>query len=117
MPTEVNYLLGQGERYADNAKVYRGHGEKKLPYTFDQAKARLVPQLAQVATAVAHLSPAECPNDEAVAAITVNPEFLAKSSYPDDLIREAGLRAIGSKSVTVTPERTSKKGKRPTPTP
>lgn len=116
MPAEFNYLLGQGELYTEDAKVSRGHKEKNKPYTFSQAKARLAPQIEKAAAAVAALPAAACPNNEAVAVLTLHPEYMSKSAYPDTLISNAGLRAIGSKQTTVTPARVSNKKKKPKPT-
>jgi hypothetical protein len=52
--------------------------------------------------------PAEaCPDDLAVASITMNPEYIAKTYFPSDLLRYAGLEAIGSRPKTVKPTKKS----------
>jgi hypothetical protein len=49
-----------------------------------------------------------CPHDETVGELLLNPEYIAKSYFPRDLLRAVGLRLVGSRSRQVTPERRSK---------
>jgi hypothetical protein len=49
-----------------------------------------------------------CPDGQAVASFTLNPEYLAKSYFPGGLLQEAGLRAVGSKSRTIKPDKRSR---------
>lgn len=109
MPEGTNFLLGFGERLTEPiSSIPRNPGEKANPYTVEQARERLVPQLETVAADVARLPDAACPRDETVAAITLHPEFLAKSYYPAGLLEQHGLRAVGSRPAKVVPERWAK---------
>jgi Subtilisin-like serine proteases len=56
-----------------------------------------------------------CPDDLVVAAMILNPEYIAKSYYPKELLRSVGLDVVGSRSRTITPEKRSK-GREPTQT-
>lgn len=46
-----------------------------------------------------------CPDDLAIATITLNPEYIAKSYFPKELLREAGLEAVGSRPKAVKPSK------------
>ena len=54
------------------------------------------------------LPEAACPHDEAIGALTLNPEYIAKSYFPSDLLRAVGLRLVGSRGRRITPERRSR---------
>lgn len=108
MPQKRNYLLGYGERLTTPVEITSGGGEKTPPYSFEQARARLVPMWHTAAVALEALPETACPNGQAVASLTLHPEYFAKSYYPAGLLREAGLRAVGSKAKTITPEQRSR---------
>lgn len=107
-----NFLLGKGERLAEDIKVGSPPVTKIPPYTFDEAKARLKPMLQEVASEIDKLPAEACPNDFAVAKITLNPEFIAKTYFPSELLRTVGLATVGSRAKSVTPEKRSK-GRKP----
>jgi hypothetical protein len=50
------------------------------------------------------------PGGEAVAVMTLHPQFLSKSAYPARLLRDLGLEKVGSRPTTVTPEKWTRKG-------
>jgi hypothetical protein len=108
MPEKRNYLLGYGERLTAPVEISGGGGEKKPPYSFEEARARLVPMLQGAAAALDALPQKACPNGQAVASLTLHPEYYAKSHYPAGLLREAGLRTVGSKAKTIVPEQRSR---------
>jgi hypothetical protein len=98
-----NYLIGFGERLVQPVSITSGGGAKKHPYTFETARQRLAPQLAATLQSVSALPSRACPNDEAVVAVTLHPTYLAKSYFPENLLRAAGLRAVGSRAVHIVP--------------
>jgi hypothetical protein len=108
-----NFLLGKGERLVTDVVVRGGGGPKEAPYTFTQARGRLLPKLVKATRQIDQLPDKACPNDKAVVALTLNPEYLSKSAYPHDLLRAVGLQAVGSKPKQVLPERKSR-GREPT---
>ncbi len=108
MPEKRNYLLGYGERLTVPVRIAAGGDEKKPPYSFEQARARLLPMLESVAASLEALPEKACPNGEAVAAITLHPEYYAKSYFPGGLLRDADLRTVGSRARKIKPERRSR---------
>lgn len=110
--TKRNFLLGKGERLTERVVITSGGGPKIPPYTFDEAKRRLKPMLDQVVAEINALPSEACPNDFAMATITLNPEYIAKSYHPTELLRAVGLETVGSRSRRLTPESRSK-GRKP----
>ncbi|AXK81541.1 peptidase S8 and S53, subtilisin, kexin, sedolisin [Pseudolabrys taiwanensis] len=106
--TKRNFLLGKGERLVEDVAGIRGGGPKYHPYTFSQAKTRLAPMLSRVVRGIDQLPDEACPNDQAVATVTLNPEYIAKSYFPDHLLRAVGLEPVGSRPRRITPEKRSK---------
>lgn len=103
-----NFLLGKGERLVEDVAGVRGGAPKSHPYTFAEAKDRITPMLARVVRGIDNLPPEACPNDLAVAAVTLNPEYIAKSYFPEKLLETVGLEPIGSRPRRITPEKRSK---------
>jgi hypothetical protein len=114
MSIKRNYLLGQGEKLAVNEVVKLGFGTGRDPYTFHEAKQTMIALARATTESLEQLPASACPRDEAVAALVLHPKYLSKSSYPTDLLRETGLRPIGSKAVTITPRKSHLKS-RPVP--
>ena len=106
-----NYLLGYGERLTVPIEIRRGGDSKKAPYSFRQARERLAPMLASTAGALETLPTNACPGGEAVAALTLHPEYFAKSHYPGKLLKHAELRAVGSRPRRIKPDRRSRSRK------
>lgn len=106
---KTNFLIGRGERLTFDIKGPKRGGEKVEVYSFEEAKARLVPQFSNAASMLDALPPEVCPKDFAVSRITLNPSYIAKSYFPSALLRSAGLVSVGSRTVKVTPEKWSKK--------
>ena len=98
-----NYLLGYGERLTTPITPPSTMSDKAHPYTFDEARERLLPRIEAASHQLDSLPSAACPNDEAVAVITLHPAYLAKSYFPERLLRSLGLDAVGSRPTTVTP--------------
>ena len=108
MPEKRNYLLGYGERLTAPVDIASGGGPKTPPYSFEEARRRLAPMLASAALAFDELPDKACPNGEAVASITLHPEYYAKSHFPGGFLRSGGLRAVGSRARTVRPDKRSR---------
>lgn len=109
MPDSPNYLLGYGERLTEPVDIASGGGPKEWPYTFEQARDRVVPMVHAAVEIIDTLPGAACPHEQAVASLTLHPEFYAKSYYPAALLNSAGLRAVGSKARKVTPDSRSRR--------
>jgi hypothetical protein len=105
MAREHNFLLGQGERLAHTVRVPKAGGTKNPPYDFPTARQRIAERLERVDAAISALPDDACPRGEAVAVVTLHPRFLSKSDFPAELFKAVGLRALGSRSRTIKPER------------
>ena len=106
--TKRNFLIGKGERLVEDVVGVRGGGPKVHPYTFSEAKARLAPMLSRVVRGIDQLPDAACPDDRAVATVVLNPEYIAKSYFPDVLLKTVGLEPVGSRPRRITPEKRSR---------
>jgi len=103
-----NFLLGKGERLTEDVVVRGGGGPKSHAYTFEEAQARLTPMLSQTVKEITDLPDEACPENKAIASLTINPEYLAKSYFPTALLREIGVEPVGSRQKKVTPEKRSR---------
>ena len=106
--TTRNFLLGRGERLTSDVVVPSGPVIKVPPYTVQEARIRLKPMLDEATRAFAQLPTKACPDEQVVAALTLNPEYIAKTYYPHDLLKKVGLEAVGSKPRTIIPEKRSR---------
>ena len=112
MAAPRNYLLGYGERLTVPIEVRSGGAPKQSPYTFQQARARVAPMLVTAASNLDDLPKSACPGEEGVVALTLHPEYVAKSHYPARFLSHGALRAVGSRPRRVTPDRRSR-GRKP----
>ncbi len=100
-----NFLLGHGERLTEAVRIKRGHGSKKHPYLFSEAKERLLPRVNAAIRDIDGLSATACPEGCSVVALTMHPAYLAKTYYPTSLLRAVDLQAVGSRPRRVAPEK------------
>ena len=105
MPRQNNFLIGQGERLMNPVDVPTGGSPKNLPYDLATQQDRLDSRLHQTYEYISTLPQAACPNDRAIAIVTMHPRFISKSDFPESLLRSVGLQAVGSRSVDITPEK------------
>lgn len=108
--TQTNFLIGRGELLTYDIKGPKRGGEKAEVYTLADARRRLTPQLQATVSELDTLPKDACPRDFAVARLTLNPGYIAKSYFPTALLRASGLESVGSRTVRITPERWTKKG-------
>jgi len=103
-----NFLLGKGERLTEDVIVKSGGGPKDHPYSYSEAVERLSPMLSKAVDNLMDLPAEACPGGKAIASLTINPEYLAKSYFPSALLRSAGVEAVGSKQRKITPAKRSR---------
>jgi hypothetical protein len=104
------YLLGKGELLTETVTVRRPWGgEKAFPYTFVESLKRLIPEFTSASKEVDKLSGKECPMDYAVETFTLHPSFIARSYYPSALFQALEVTPIGSRSIVVCPEKSTRK--------
>lgn len=101
----TRYLIGNGEKLTMPVKVKRGPSPKARPYSLGEAVSVLVPQIDATNQHFATLPDAACPDDLAVARVTLHPTFIAKSFFPDALLKEAGIASVGSRNVRIRPRK------------
>lgn len=102
-----NFLLGKGERLAEAIRIGSPPVNKSYPYTFQEAKTRLGPMVNDTVDQIQRLPAEACPDDLAVASITLNPEFIAKTYFPSQLLTNVGLETVGSRAKMIKPEKRS----------
>jgi hypothetical protein len=84
------FLIGNGERLTQTEKFISSPKPEKLPaYTLSEAATRLAPRLGQTVRSVSSLPAMARPRGEAIALVTLHPEFLAKT-----LFRHRSLQAL-----------------------
>jgi hypothetical protein len=118
MPENLNFILGSGERLMEPIPAPGRFVPKRVaPYSPGYARERLLQPLDEALTALA-ATPIEATVDgDAIVAVTLHPQFLAKTSYPGALMEAAGLRNVGSRRTIVEPERwTTREPRGRTPT-
>lgn len=106
--SKQNFLLGKGERLTEDVTVRSGGGPKQAPYTFSEARKRLTPMLGRAVKELDALPDDACPRDQAVLSLTLNPEYIAKSYFPTELLRDVGIEIVGSRPRKVKPEKRSR---------
>lgn len=105
----TRFLIGRGELLTYDIPPPPIKPDKAHPYSLLEAKAHLLPQVVQSSLQMRSLPDAACPSDYAVAKLDLHPAYIAKSFFPSAFLRQAGLAAVGSRTVKVTPRRELRK--------
>lgn len=108
--TPRNVLIANGQELIGALSWPQGGGPKWHPYTIEDARETLHPQLAAIAGAARAMSRRYSPRGEITAQLTLHPTFLAKTHFPAHILRDAGLTILGSRTTRVAP-RISQGGK------
>jgi len=108
MAKQLNFLLGNGHRLTSPVRVSKGMEPKAPPYDLGTAKKRLTSQFASAVSEFAELPAGACPDGYTVGLITLHPQYTAKSYFPDDLLKDARMEAIGSRPARIIPEKWTK---------
>jgi hypothetical protein len=95
---DPNYLIGFGQRLVKPISLKQGGGPKHYPYSFEEARTRLAPEWVRLSKRIRSLPDLACPGGTAVISMTLHPAFLARSYYPSNLLRDLGLRPVGSRA-------------------
>lgn len=111
MAKKTNYLIGKAEELTKITPPPKMNPQSRELYTLDEVVGRLQPQLKKVNEELAELSESLCPRGYSVAKLTLHPSYIAKGHYPKNLLREMGVRPIGSKATEVEPDRWMRVGK------
>lgn len=105
----TRFLIGKGELLTYDIPPPPMVPNKVHPYGLTEAKAHLVPQMTLAALELQQLPQIACPADVAVAKVDLHPAYIAKSFFPTALLRQAGLTAIGSRTIRVRPRKDLRK--------
>ncbi|WP_040461301.1 S8 family peptidase [Vreelandella stevensii] len=116
MAKKTNYLIGKAEELAKITPPPRMSPQSRDLYTVEEVVERLSPQLERVNRELSDLDEKLCPRGYGVAKMTLHPSFIAKGHFPKQLIRDMGVRPIGSKAAEVKPDKWMRKGA-PKPSP
>lgn len=103
MPDKPRFLLGYGKRLDTVPYPARGNSSTP-PYTVERQRERLMPEIKRIEKAVAKLPARATPEGQFVAVLQLHPSALSRSAFPDQLLRRAGLRFLGSKPNRHRPE-------------
>ncbi len=104
MPDNTRFLLGYGERLTQRIAPPGGGAGTDPAYTFDEAVARLRPMVAAVSAELSALPAGACPDNQAVGVITLHPQWMAKTSHPQQLLNMYDLRQLGSRPLSIRPD-------------
>ncbi len=108
--SQTNFLIGRGELLTKEIKGPKRGGKTAEVYELSETLQRLRPQFAETAAAIEALPAPARPAGYAVAKLTLNPGYIAKSYFPQAVLRAVGLESVGSRRVKVTPAKWKKKG-------
>jgi len=100
-----NLLIGFGETLTGEVKRKSGGGPKAYPYSFEEARERLEPQLEKMRGEMMEVDEAATADRRLVGKFTLHPAFYAKSYFPESCFSAASLRTIGSKGTHLIPEK------------
>lgn len=99
------FIIGKGELLTYDIPAPPMVAKKAHPYSLDEAKSFVIPQINQAVARLNQLPAAACPHDFAVAKLQLHPAYISKSFFPKALLREAGLVSVGSRTSRINPRR------------
>ena len=105
MSTPSRFFLGHGENLITGVSPSSGPAPKEYPYDFDEACVRLSNMVGGAVAEFESLPTLARPAGQVVGQLTIHPRGLARSYHPGDLLRDFGLRQIGSRRIDMVPEK------------
>lgn len=100
-----NFLIGYGETLTHSIKIPGAGGPKSHPYSIEESKRRVSRQLKKLLLDSRSIPDIACPHGEIVAKFTLHPAYISKSYYPEAIFEIFDLKDVGSKAVTIAPEK------------
>lgn len=110
MAKKTNYLIGKAEELTRITPPPKMDPQSRDIYTVQEVIERLRPQLNQVGAELLTLDEKQCPRGYGVARMTLHPSYIAKGHFPKRLLRDMGVRSIGSQAAEVMPDKWMRKG-------
>lgn len=111
MAKKTNYLIGKAEELAKFTPPPKMDPQSRDLYTINEVVQRLIPQLQRINKEFSELDGSLCPRGFTVAKMTLHPSYIAKGHFPKQLLRDMGVRSIGSKAAEVKPDKWMRKGR------
>jgi hypothetical protein len=105
----TRYIIGKGELLAYGVPPPKTVPDKYHPYTLDQAKEAIGPELDMTSAALDAGPASLYPHELAVAKLTLHPVYVAKSYFPAGFLMRAGLVSVGSRTVRIKPRKPASK--------
>jgi hypothetical protein len=93
------FIIGKGELLTYDIPRPPMQNNKAHPYTLDEAKRIIIPEIRQAVVEFQRLPSAACPYDFVVAKLLLHPTYISKSFFPTALLRDTGLVSVGSRTV------------------
>lgn len=108
----TRYLIGKGELLTYRIETPKQNpGAKNHPYSFEEAKSVILPQVREANEKFSSLPSGACLDDIVVSKVTLHPAYIAKSYFPRKLFDQAGLFSVGSRSRRILPRNISQSSK------
>lgn len=104
-------VLAGGERLRQEVERVSGFGPKFHPWTVDEARSAIRPQIVTLASAISEI-PESLRGSRFVVEASIVPNYIAASYFPQRLFDEADLVVLGSRP-TIAPYRTEHGAERP----
>lgn len=104
MSEKGRFLFGRGEKLTEPVDYRGGPNTSNNPYSLPRQVKRLGEKLVELSKEIAALPADALAAGNAVAEITLHPQFLARSGFPEYLLKYYDLRLIGSRPKKVKPE-------------
>ena len=95
----TRFIIGKGELLTYDIPPPPMQNNKAHPYTLEEAKRIIIPEIRQAVSAIQNLPSAACPYDIAVTKLLLHPAYISKSFFPKALLRDTGLVSVGSRTV------------------
>lgn len=93
------FIIGKGELLTYDIPPPPMLNKKIHPYSLDEAKQVIIPQISKAVANLLDLPASACPNDFAVTKLQLHPGYISKTYFPKALLRDAGLVSVGSRTV------------------
>lgn len=94
-------ILYNGQTYAKSVTKSSGFGEKLMKFSYEEARDFVLSDIAKTKTTLRNMPTSQRLPNEVVVGLVMQPEFSAKSYYPDSLFdlgaEKFGLKEIGSR--------------------
>lgn len=104
MSEKERFLFGRGEKLTDNVPYKGSFGEGAPPYTLNEQVERVSEMLDELIGDIGETPTDALADGQAVAALTLHPQYVARSGFPEHLLSEYSFRLIGSKPLKSKPK-------------